>query len=99
MAALVVSGRTGDLEHQVAAGTGVVIALAFVVGSIRARAPHWLWLAGFTLLLSAGMYFAGTGYRGMNWMFLWVGLASAILGALRLRRFLQQNPKPEESGP
>jgi hypothetical protein len=44
--------------------------------------------------LTLGLAFATTelGLPALSWMFLWLGVASASLGAWRLRRYLKAHP-------
>jgi hypothetical protein len=95
--ALVVRSRTEGLELLAAPGVGVLLSLGFVVASLRQRAPHLLALAGVALLLGLAFGAAKTGWEGMNWMLVGLGAAAALVGAIRLRRFLEKHPIQEQS--
>jgi len=92
LAALIVTGRAAGLEHTAAPAIGVILSLAFVVASIRQKAPHFLALAGVALALGAAFATLKLGFAAINWLFVWLGVAATIMGAWRLRRYLQQHP-------
>ena len=97
LAALIAAGSTLAWENLIATGSAMLIALALVIGSIRTRAPHLLWLAAFSVVLGAALYVSGTGYEGLNWLLIGLGAVSMVLGAVRLRRFLREHPLTEDS--
>jgi hypothetical protein len=92
VAALIVTGRAAGAEHTAAPAIGVILSLAFVVASIRQKAPHFLALAGVALALGAAAATLKLGWTGMNWLFVWLGAAAALMGAWRLRRYLRKHP-------
>lgn len=92
LAALIVTGRAAGVEHSAAPAIGVILSLAFVVLSVRQKAPHFLALAGVALALGAAFAGLKLGWAGMNWLFVWLGVSAALMGAWRLRRYLRQHP-------
>lgn len=84
----------GTLSGNPAMILGVILSLAFVVASLRQRAPHLLVLAGVAIAL--GLLLRGTagGAASANWLFVGLGAASALVGALRLALFLKNHPRP-----
>ena len=93
--ALITRSRTEGLERVAAPGLGVILSLAFVAASFTQRAPHLLVLAPVALLLGLAFAAATPGWDAMNWMFIALGGATALLGAVRLWMFLRSHP-PEQ---
>ncbi|HSC26728.1 MAG TPA: hypothetical protein VLD67_05615 [Vicinamibacterales bacterium] len=92
---LVVIMRSGaDTGQQAAPILGVILSLAFVVASLRQRAPHYLALAGVALALGVALWSAGGGWTTATWLFVWIGAASALVGAVRLALFIRRHPRP-----
>ena len=92
LAALLIKGRAEGLEPVAAPGLGVLLSLAFVVASLRQRAPHLLALAGIALVLGLAFGAAAVGWDAMNWMLLTVGGAAALVGVARLMVFIRRHP-------
>lgn len=84
----------GDARQHTAPVLGVILSLAFVVASIRQRAPHLLALAGVALALGVALGSVGGGWTTANWLFVWLGAASAVVGVVRLARFIRKHPRP-----
>ncbi len=97
IAALAVTARTAGLERTAAPAIGVILSLAFVVASIRQKAPHFLALAGVALAIGAAFAALRLGWTAMNWLFVWLGAAASITGAWRLRRYLRRHPAEAQS--
>jgi hypothetical protein len=93
MAGLLLTGRAAGAERVAAPAVGVVLSLAFLVISVRQRAPHLLALAGVALALGIAGGVVKLGWSSLNWLFVGLGLAATGIGALRLRRYLKANPK------
>lgn len=74
---------------------GAILALAFVVASVRQRAPHYFALAGVAVAASIAMAALGAGWASVNWMFVAIGAASAAVGAARLAIFMRKHPLVE----
>jgi hypothetical protein len=98
LSALVVTGRASQWESVVPAGTAIVIAVALATAAVRSRAPHLLWLSGFSLVLAGWLYVDRGGYSDLNLLLVWLGVASVVLGGIRLRRFLRRYPIPAGPG-
>jgi hypothetical protein len=92
LAALIVTGRAAGMEHTAGPVLGVILSLAFVVASVRQKAPHFLALAGVALALGVAFAALKLGWSAMNWLFVWLGVAASVVGAWRLRRYLRQHP-------
>ena len=86
----------GDRESgQYAAPVlGVILSLAFVVLSLRQRAPHYLALAGVALALGAALGTIRGGWSSANLLFVGVGAATSLIGAVRLAFFMRKHPRP-----
>jgi len=96
-AGLVTRGREHGVEDVITPVTAVLVSLAFVVASLRQRAPHYLALAGVALALGFAFMRLQLGYSGLSWMFVWLGVAAVVLGVFRLTRFVKKNPRPTEA--
>lgn len=97
VAALVVYARAAGVERSAAPIFGVVVSLAFVATAVRHRAPHLLALAGVALALGIALASLGLGWTAANWLFVGIGVASAALGAVRLRAYLRRHPAEARS--
>ena len=71
----------------------VILSLGFVVISVRQRTPHYLALGGSALALGLALGWTRSGWTSVNWMFLGLGVACALVGAVRLARFLSRHPR------
>jgi hypothetical protein len=71
---------------------GILIGVAFVVASVRQRAPHLLVLAGAALALGLTFGALDVGWEAANWLFVCLGVVTALVGAVRLGRFLKRHP-------
>lgn len=89
---LIARSRAAGVEQIVVPGFGVLLSVGFVVASLKQRAPHLLVLAGVALMLGLAFSVRSAGWDSMNWMLIAIGAASALVGAVRLRLFLRQNP-------
>jgi hypothetical protein len=74
---------------------GVILALSFVVVSMKQRAPHSLALGAVALAAGLALDALNGGWMTVNWMFMIVGAASAAVGAVRLAIFLRKHPLAE----
>jgi len=92
LAALVMKSRVNGVQGVAAPGLGVLLSLAFLVASVRQRAPHLLALAGVALTLGLAFGAMRIGWDSMNWMLIVLGAASAAIGTVRLSVFLRRNP-------
>ncbi|GEM_PF-3565267 len=97
VAALVVSGKEQGVEDAMTPVTALLVSLAFVVASLRQRAPHYLALAGVALALGFAFMRLRMGYDGLSWMFVWLGVAAVVVGGIRLARFVKKNPRSTEA--
>lgn len=77
---------------------GVLLSLAFLVASVRQRAPHLLALAGVALALGLGVGTIAEGWTAANWVFVGIGAASSLAGALRLASFISRHPRATVEG-
>jgi len=76
---------------------GIAIAGGFIVSIRRLRATWLNWFALAPLSLGAYSYWRELGVVGFDWLFIVIGTVCTISGALRLRRFLRENPKAVET--
>lgn len=95
LAAMIVTGKVSGAEHTVTPAIGLVLSLAFVIASIRQKAPHMLALAVVALVLGFSFGMLKLGWVSLSWMFLWLGMAAAVIGGWRLRRYLAAHPVAE----
>ncbi len=70
------------------------IAAIFVLLSRRLGVSYLLWLAIVPVAAGAYSWWSGTGTKVFYWMFLVLGAVCTAGGAVRLRRFLRENPAP-----
>jgi hypothetical protein len=73
---------------------GVILSLAFVVASLRQRAPHYLALAAVAAALGLALGTIEAGWTAAHWLFVAVGAATALMGGVRLAMFLKRHPRP-----
>ena len=97
LVALSTSRRT-SVENAAAPVVGVILSLAFVVASLRQRAPHYLALAAVAGALGLAFGALRLGWESINWIFIALGAASASLGGLRLVWFLRRHPLASVEG-
>lgn len=91
--------KSGGRPEQMAMPiTTVILSLAFVVASIRQRAPHYLALAAVAVALAIALGRMRTGWESLAWLFVFLGLATAAIGAVRLALFLRRHPRVPGEG-
>jgi hypothetical protein len=93
----VVFAPVGDTERTLPPLVLAVVSLGLLSEGGRARNGRQLVLAVISLGLGVWLWRTGAGWIGLNWAFLWLGVAAMVTGALRLRRFLRENPKVAET--
>lgn len=74
-----------------------VVSLGLLGEAVHGLNGRLLILSMISLGLGVWVWRSNAGWVGLNWAFFWLGLASLVLGALRLRRFLRENPKVAET--
>jgi uncharacterized membrane protein len=74
-----------------------VVSLGLLGEAVRGLNGRLLMLSMISLGLGVWLWRAAAGWTGLSWAFLWLGIAGLALGALRLRIFLRENPKPAET--
>jgi hypothetical protein len=92
LAAMIVTGKAEGMEHTVTPAIGLVLSLSFVVASVRQKAPHMLALAVVALVLGMSFGMLKLGWGSLSWMFLWLGVAAAVVGGWRLSSYLKAHP-------
>lgn len=90
---LVLVIRRGGVADHAGLVFGVLLGAAYVGGSVTQRAPHLLVLAAVALLLGVAFDAAHVSWRSLNWMFVALGVASVLLGAVRLAQFVRSHPR------
>jgi hypothetical protein len=99
LAAAIFSMKNTDRTEQMAAPViTVIMSLAFVVASIRQRAPHYLALAAVAAALALALGSMRAGFESLNWVFVLLGVASAAVGGLRLALFVRNHPRMPVEG-
>lgn len=86
------TGRARGVESAAAPALGVILSLGFLVASVRQRAPYLLALAAVALTLAVVFATVASGWDAVNWMFIALGAAAVVVGAIRLRVFLRTHP-------
>jgi hypothetical protein len=72
---------------------GGIVAVAIALPATRPWTAHQAWFFLVFLGMQLWRLQRGADYRGMCWMLVCMGLIGVVFGALRLRRFLRENPK------
>jgi hypothetical protein len=72
---------------------GFAICLAFIIAGVgrQIKRPRMYWFALYLLALGAVLLWARVGPE-MTWLAIGVGVPLTVLGAIRLRKFLKENP-------
>ena len=97
LAAVVLRGDAGQGRYTPVV-LGVILSLAFLVASVRQRAPHLLALAGVALALGVAVATVADGWAAANWLFVGIGAATAMAGGLRLASFVSRHPRASGEG-
>lgn len=97
LAGVVLKGDAGQGRNAPVV-LGVMLSLAFLVASLRQRAPHLLALAGVALALGLAVGTIGQGWTAANWVFVGLGAATSLAGALRLASFISRHPRASVEG-
>jgi hypothetical protein len=92
LALLVLTNHTRSVEQTMPAVISVILSLSFVAAGLKQRAPHHLGLAAVAVALGLAVGSMKTGWDSMNWLFVALGAACALVGAVRLARFLRAHP-------
>ncbi|MBI5086716.1 MAG: hypothetical protein HZB13_19235 [Acidobacteria bacterium] len=92
LAALVVRARAAGIQTMISPIFGVLVSLAFLVASVRMKAPHYLALAGLSLALGLAFGAFQLGWESLNYLFLALGAVCSLAGAIRLALFLKRHP-------
>ena len=92
LALLVLTNHTGSVEQRAPAVISVILSLSFVAAGLKQRAPHYLALAAVAVALGLAVGTMTTGWNSMNWLFVALGAACTLVGAVRLALFLRAHP-------
>jgi hypothetical protein len=95
--AAAVLGFVSDSENILPPLVLAVVSLGLLGEAVRGLNGRLLMLSMISLGLGVWLWRAAAGWTGLSWAFLWLGIAGLALGALRLRIFLRENPKPAET--
>jgi multisubunit Na+/H+ antiporter MnhG subunit len=71
----------------------VILAVAW-----RMQAQHLLWIVPAPIALGIYAYLTQVGSAPWRWMFVFLGAVCAMVGAVRLRRFLKRHQEAAETG-
>jgi hypothetical protein len=93
LAALIVRGNVSNQEALVSPVLALWIAICSFVAWTRERDPHLLWAPVMPVAAGLFLYGVKAGWKSFGWVIACYGLSFLVLGALRLRRFLRENPK------
>jgi hypothetical protein len=96
MSAVIYTGFWKNIESTAPPLVVAALALAFLVMALHSRNGRLLILSLIAAGLGIWIWRSQAGWMGLNWTFLWLGLVALLLGGLRLRRFLRENPKVAE---
>ena len=96
MAAMFWRSGLPDLSRAWGPGFAFVIAACLAWAGVTYKLPQYLWLAGLSLLLGAIAFYAGAKIGGAIWVMAAIGLALALDGAVRMKRFLRTHPVIED---
>jgi hypothetical protein len=81
-----------DIGRLLGTALALVMVGCFVSWGVTYRMPHFLWLGGWALVLGIVAYILAPGIDGMLWEMIGIGVAMALSGAVRLKRFLKTHP-------
>jgi hypothetical protein len=82
------------LDGSAAAAGAILLGVIYVGSGFKYRMAHYLWLGGFSAALGAWAYLRND---SIAFVILWQGVASAVVGGIRLWRFIESHPRPVES--
>ena len=98
LALLVLTSRAQPAAGNAPAVMTVILSLSFVAVGLRQRAPHFLALAGVAVAMALAIGTIASGWASMNWLFVALGAACALVGAVRLALFLRAHPRSLAEG-
>ena len=97
LAGVATRARSHGASSQMAAPIlSVILSLAFLVAAVRQHAPHYLALAGVAVAMGIVLARSNAGWESANWLFVVLGAASAVIGAIRLGSFVRTHPRQAE---
>jgi hypothetical protein len=97
--ALVIKGQARTTQELVAPVFALVIAVACLVAASFQRAPRYIWISAGSLAMGVMLLQQRpTLNTGMVELLLGLGVSSMLVGGIRLRRFLKDNPVPAGDG-
>jgi hypothetical protein len=92
VAAVFWRSRMPDLSRAWGPGFGLVFAACLLWGGIDYQLAQYIWLAGLSLVLGGATLAAGAKIDGALWVMAGVGIAMALDGAMRMKRFVRTPP-------
>lgn len=98
LAVAVLAAGGAGIEHRAPAVMGVILSLSFIAVAVRRRTPYHLALAGAAVVLTVAVATISSGWDAMNWLFISLGAVCALVGAVRLARFMRTHPLPVPEG-
>jgi hypothetical protein len=63
----------------------------------RFDVPRYLWLAGLALILAVWLFWTRAPFERTTVVLAWLGGGLAVMGAIRLKSFLRENPRSENA--
>lgn len=87
-------GHKFDPGHFAAAPYfAFLVALIVASSTWKKKTRLGYWFAGYLVCLGAALlYFQPDAFAGMSWLQIGIGGPMAVYGAIRLRRFMEENP-------
>jgi hypothetical protein len=87
-------GHTFDLGHFSAAPYfAFLVALIVSCSTWEKKTRLGYWFAGYLVCLGATLlYLQPDAFAGMSWLQIGIGGPMAVYGAIRMRRFMEENP-------
>jgi hypothetical protein len=97
LAVLIVRDSVSDPGRLAPPVLALWVAMCMFIAWARERDPHLLWAPVMPVAAGFYLYAVNAGWKSFGWVVVCYGLSFLVLGALRLWRFLRENPKLAET--